>query len=88
MGEVALKYRLMPESPDTDVESIAASISSAIPAEAELNNHSIKPFAFGLKAIEIMIIGPDKGGLPDTVEEALGAMEGIQSVELIEMSLL
>lgn len=88
MGEVALNYRLMPESPDTDVESIAASLSGVMPEGAELNNHAIKPFAFGLKAIEIMVICPDSGGLSDKVEEILGKLEGIQSVELIEMGLL
>ncbi len=88
MGEVALNYRLMPESPDTDVDGIAASLAGLMPEGAELNNHAIKPFAFGLKAIEIMVICPDSGGHSDIVEELLGQLPGIQSVELIEMSLL
>ena len=88
MGEVALNYRLMPESPETDVEGIAASLNDLMPEGAELNNHKIKPFAFGLKAIEIMVICPDSGGHSDIVEDMLGKVEGIQSVELIEMSLL
>lgn len=88
MGDVALVYRMMPESPETDVQTIASAISGILPENAKLEKQAVKPFAFGLKAIEVVIVGPDSGGLPDTVEENLGKMEGIQSVELLEMSLI
>ena len=31
MGEVALKYRIMPESPDSDIANIVSKISEVIP---------------------------------------------------------
>ena len=31
MGEVALKYRLMPESPDSDIDAIIAAIPGILP---------------------------------------------------------
>ena len=56
MGEVALKYRLMPESPDSNTAAIVESIPSVIPEDASLGAHEIKPFAFGLNAIMILIM--------------------------------
>ena len=56
MGEVALKYRLMPESPDSDTNAIVDAIPTVIPDDASFGAHEVKPFAFGLKAIMIVII--------------------------------
>ena len=55
MGEVALKYRLMPESPDSDTNAIVDAIPTVIPDDASFGAHEVKPFAFGLKAIMIVI---------------------------------
>ena len=88
MGEVAIKYRLMPESPEVDTDAIISKIPSLLPDDAKLGASEIKPFAFGLQAIFILVRGPDRGGLPDELEGALGNIDGIQSVELEEMSLI
>ena len=88
MGEVALKYRLMPESPAIDSVAVAAAVPSALPTDAQLGAHEAQPFAFGLIALEVLVIGPDRAGLVDEVEDGLASLEGIQSVELLEQSLL
>ena len=88
MGEVALKYRIMPESPDSDIENIVSKISEIIPDDANLGAHEVKPFAFGLKAIFIAIIGIDRDGFATEVEEALSGLPEVQSVEIEEMSLI
>ncbi len=88
MGEVAIKYRLMPESPEVDTDAIVSKIPSLLPKDANLGASEIKPFAFGLQAIFVLITAPDREGLPDELEGALGNIEDIQSVELEEMSLI
>ena len=88
MGEVALKYRLMPESPAIDTVTVTAAVPSTLPADAQLGAHEAKPFAFGLVALEVLVIGPDRAGLVDEVERGLTSLEGIQSIELLEQSLL
>ena len=47
MGEVALKYRLMPESPDSNIEAIVSEIPGVLPDDANFGAHEVKPFAFG-----------------------------------------
>ena len=88
MGEVALKYRLMPESPVIDTVAVAAAVPSTLPVDAQLGAHEAQPIAFGLIALEVLVIGPDRAGLVDEVEDGLASLEGIQSVELLEQSLL
>ena len=88
MGEVALKYRIMPESPESDTENIISIMSKVIPEDANLGAHEIKPFAFGLKAIFVVILGVDREGFATEVEEALKKLPEVQSVEIEEMSLI
>ena len=88
MGEVALKYRIMPESPESDIDNIVSKIPEIIPDDATLGAHEIKPFAFGLKAIFVAIIGIDRDGFATEVEDGLNGLPEVQSVEIEEMSLI
>lgn len=88
MGEVAIKYRLMPISPEIDANAIISKIPSLLPDDANLGASEIKPFAFGLQAIFILVTGPDREGLSTELEDALGNMDDIQSVEVEEISLI
>ncbi|UCC92984.1 MAG: elongation factor 1-beta [Thermoplasmata archaeon] len=91
MGTAAIKYRVMPEGVEVDLDALQTQIATVVvDAGAELHGIDVKPFAFGLKALETTVMIPDKvgGGIPDAVEEALGAIDGVQSVELIEMGLV
>jgi elongation factor 1-beta len=91
MGTVAIKFRVMPEGPQVDLEALKAMIETTVTdAGAELHGIDIKPFAFGLSAMETTVMMPDKvgGGIADKVEEALGGIDGVQSVEMLEMGLI
>ena len=88
MGEVALKYRIMPESPDSDTDAILAKIKEVLPEDGTLSAHEIKPFAFGLNAIMIAIIGIDRDGFATEVEDGLNSLNEVQTVILEEQSLI
>ena len=88
MGEVALKYRLMPESPDSDVETIVSEIPGVLPEDANFGAHQVKPFAFGLNAIMIAIVGVDRDGFATEVEDGLNSLKDVQTVILEEQSLI
>jgi elongation factor 1-beta len=80
MGKVALTYRLMPSETDVDYESVISKLRSSLPESAQLREHRIVPIAFGLKALEIMIICEDTEGVAEKVENSLSSLPGIESV--------
>ena len=88
MGEVALKYRIMPESPDSDTDAIVAKIAGVLPEDGTLGAYEVKPFAFGLNAIMIAIIGIDRDGFATEVEDGLNSVPHVQTVILEEQSLI
>ena len=88
MGEVFLKYRIMPEGADTDLDALQQSIKDALPEFATMQNCEAKPFAFGMKALEIGFVVEDEEGNNDKVETAVTGVASVQGVELLEMGRL
>ncbi len=78
----------MPESPDSDTDAILAKIEEVLPEDGTLSAHEIKPFAFGLNAIMIAIIGIDRDGFATEVEDGLNSVPHVQTVVLEEQSLI
>ena len=88
MGEVALQYRVLPEGLEVDLDALNQSLVKALPEGAVIKASEKKPVAFGLNALHILVVMDDKKGGADAVEAALSEVDGVQSVEMIEMGLL
>ena len=68
MGEVLTTMKIMPDSPDVDLEAIKATITDSMPEGAELHNIAEEPIAFGLVAIILSFITEDGEGGSGPVE--------------------
>ena len=82
MGEVVNTLKVMPESPEVDLEALKAAITDAMPADAELHEITEEPIAFGLVAIVLSFITEDGEGGSGPVEEMVSAIEGVASIEI------
>lgn len=89
MGEVLVFFQVMPEGTDTDLKAMRVSLEAIakkhgkLPAPVEE-----KPIAFGLKALVVKVIIPDKAGLMDSLDAEFRAVPGVQNVETTDMSLI
>ena len=88
MGDVMIVYKVMPEDPDTDLESIKDEIKKIATEYGELRETREENVAFGLKAVIANIVLPDKGGIVDNLEEELRNIPGIQSAESVDITLI
>lgn len=86
MGMVAVTLRVMPDSPKADMERIKSDIRKKV--KIRIKSIEEKPVAFGLKALEILLILPDMKGGTDEIEEAIRTIKGVASVESGEVTLL
>ncbi len=80
MGNVAIHYRVMPESAETDLGKIKKAAEKLGAKKIEE-----KPIAFGLKALDVIFIVPDSS--TSELEEKLRAIEGVASVETESVTL-
>ncbi|MDP2216313.1 MAG: elongation factor 1-beta [Methanolobus sp.] len=85
MGDVAATIRIMPVSVDTDLKALKDKLVAALPESAEFGTSREDPIAFGLKAIMMVVLVGDLEGGTEKVEEALAAVEGVESVTVTEV---
>lgn len=82
MATVAIIVKLMPESPESNLDSIKKSAQSLMENEGAKNiSMEEKPIAFGLKAIIMKFAFPEEKGT-DIVEEKLSSIENVSSVTI------
>ncbi len=88
MGKVAAVYNLVGESPETDMESIMTKLPKSVPQGVEIVNMNLKPFAYGLKIIEVTAVMNDTAGVIEQLEESLRSLPGIQNAENTQVTLI
>jgi elongation factor 1-beta len=82
MGKVAAQIKVMPESPDVDLDDLQERLEVALPEGAKIQGFDRDDVAFGLVALLPTVIVPDDAGGTDAVEEAFAAVEDVESVEV------
>ncbi|MCL4324172.1 MAG: elongation factor 1-beta [Candidatus Thermoplasmatota archaeon] len=88
MGQVGVVYRMMPTGVDVDMKQLAESARQAVPSIAKLRGMQVQDIAYGLKALVVAVQLEDAGGVVDQVEEALRKVPHVESVEVIDTSLI
>jgi elongation factor 1-beta len=77
MGSVAVIMRVMPESPEVDLEQLKATLKEKLPGIQDVTE---EPIGFGLKSIKFIAVVNDAGGETDMLEKTLGAIPAIRGM--------
>lgn len=84
MGSVALIVKVMPESPDVDLQALKSAILQKVPSVKDIRED---PIGFGLKALKVVAVVNDAGGESDSVEAAIQSLPGVERAEIVELTL-
>ena len=82
MGKVAASVKVMPQSPDVDLDNLQERLEQSLPEGAKINGVERDDVAFGLVALLPTVIVPDDAGGTEAVEEAFATVDGVESVEV------
>jgi elongation factor 1-beta len=85
MGKVAAGIKVMPQSPEIDLEDLEDRLGASLPEGAKINRIDREDVAFGLVALFPTVIVPDDAGGTEAVEEAFRSVEGVESVSVEEV---
>lgn len=88
MGDVLIRYKVMPTDPGVEMEGIAKAFEGYVPDHGRISSSEIKPAFFGMKMLEWAVVLDDKKGGGEELEEKMRSTEGVGSVEILEMGLL
>ncbi len=82
MATVVIIVRIMPDSPEANLENIKEKARAALEAEGAKNiSFEEKPVAFGLKALLMKMDMPEEKGT-DIVEEKISSIVNVSSVTI------
>lgn len=85
MGKVAAVLKVMPQSPEVDLDALEERLSDALPEGAKINNVERENVAFGLIALMPTVIVPDEAGGTEAIEEAFSNVDEVESVSVAEV---
>jgi elongation factor 1-beta len=85
MSEVIIHFRIMPESPDTDLNDLQKKCEEIISRAGEVGKVEIIPIAFGLKSVNIHAIMDESKGSPDEIEKDLNDLKETSSAEIVDV---
>jgi len=86
MGKVGVRIKVMPSEAGMDMEKFKEEITKVLPEYAQLARAEIMPVAFGLKSLVLQVIIPDQS--PDELIEKIRSVDGVESAEIEEVSLI
>jgi elongation factor 1-beta len=84
MGNVAVIIRIMPESPEINLDALKAELKKKLPSIQDIKE---KPIGFGLKALKLAAVVNDAGGETDAIESSLSGIKGVERAEIVEVTL-
>ncbi|WP_123537362.1 elongation factor 1-beta [Halosimplex salinum] len=82
MGKVAAQIKVMPQSPEVDLDALQERLEQSLPEGAKVSGFERDDVAFGLVALLPTVVVPDEAGGTEAVEEAFTDVEGVESVEV------
>lgn len=82
MGKVAAKLKVMPQSPEIDLDNLQERLEQSLPEGAKINGFERDDVAFGLVALLPTVIVPDDAGGTEAVEESFSSVDDVESVEV------
>ncbi len=80
MGKVAAKMKVMPASPEIDLDELQEKLEASLPEGAQINGFERDNVAFGLVALLPTVLVADGAGGTEVVEEAFSGVDDVESV--------
>jgi len=87
MAIADVTLRIMPKSPEIDLEKIKDEVTKLVLEFAGKGDTriTIEPIAFGLKCINYIFIMDENLGSPDVLSEKVAELKDVQSAEITDV---
>ena len=87
MANVILTLKIMPESPDVNLEELYSKVEPLIKdftGESEFRKEE-EPVAFGLKALKIIFVMDEAKGGTEELEKKIAELDEVNSVDVVDV---
>jgi len=86
MAQVIITFKIMPTSPDVDLDGIKEKASKMIKEfGGEVGKVEIEPVAFGLNALLLIFVMDESQGSTQDLEDQIAEIEEVNSIEVSDV---
>ncbi|HID05276.1 MAG TPA: elongation factor 1-beta [Candidatus Caldiarchaeum subterraneum] len=82
MGNVLVILRILPNSPDVDLDQLMERVKKTLPEKIVVREYKKEDMAFGLKSILVGLTMPDEEGYTETLEDKIRNVEGVEDITI------
>ncbi|MFQ5800638.1 MAG: elongation factor 1-beta [Candidatus Hydrothermarchaeales archaeon] len=86
MSKVLVILKVMPEGLDSNLDEMSEKLKTL--STGRFNSLEKEPIAFGLVALKPSYVVEDAGGVTDNLEKEISGIDGVKTVEVVDVSLI
>ena len=86
MTRLVARIKILPVDIEVNLDILAISLKTAIPAWLELRSHFTEPIPFGLNSLIVDITLEDSEGQIDKLEDSIKSVDGVGEIEVTNVS--
>ena len=88
MGKIVIAYKIFPSEAGIDLELLKEKIKKQLLDIASVQRFAEEPIAFGLCALKVNMVLPEKEGILDKTEKLLTDIEEVGQIQTLGMTRL
>ena len=85
MAQVIITFKIMPEDLDVDLKRLEKEVKEFLNRHGDVGRVEREKIAFGLEALIVMFIRDESKGSTDFIEDNMRNIDGVQSVDFIDV---
>jgi elongation factor 1-beta len=88
MGKIVIAYKIFPSESTIDLEILKENIKTKLSNIAAIQKFAKEPIAFGLSALIVNMVLPEKEGILDETEKKLKELEEVGQIQTLGVNRL
>jgi len=88
MGKIVIAFKILPSESTVDLELLKEKIRKQLVDVASIQQFAEEPIAFGLCALKVNMVLPEKEGILDETEKLITDIEEVGQIQTLGMTRL
>ena len=88
MGKIVIAYKIFPSESTVDLELLKEKIKKKLAKIAAIQQFAEEPIAYGLCALKVNMVLPEKEGILDETEKLMTDIEEVGQIQTLGMTRL
>jgi elongation factor 1-beta len=88
MGKIVIAYKILPSESTIDLEMLKEKLKKQLEGVAAIQRFAEEPIAFGLSALKVNMVVPEKEGILEELEKQIMDLEEVGQIHTLGMTRL